>query len=81
MPSYTSDAEYDHEIDASNRTVLRKSIEQFQIQTNPAASAKDNSGNDYIGVDRTKEIALDHANLNESDIQFTKAKLKNEWLQ
>lgn len=75
---YTSDAEYDYEIDASNGTVVKKSIDQFQIQANPAASAANNSGNNYIGVDRAKEIALNHANLKESDVQFVKADLDND---
>ena len=75
---YTSDTKYDYEIDASNGTVLEKSIEQFQIQTNPTDSAINSSSNDYIGVDRAKEIALNHAQLNESDVQFAKAKLEND---
>ena len=76
---YTSDTKYDYEIDASNGTVLEKNIEQFQIQTNPTTdSAINSSGNDYIGVDRAKEIALNHARMNESDVQFAKAKLEND---
>ncbi len=75
---YTSDTKYDYEIDASNGTVLEKNIEQFQIQTNPTDSAINSSSNDYIGVDRAKEIALNHAQLNESDVQFAKAKLEND---
>ncbi len=75
---YTSDTKYDYEIDASNGTVLEKNIEQFQIQTNPTDSTINNSSNDYIGVDRAKEIALNHAQLSESDVQFAKAKLEND---
>ena len=75
---YTSDTKYDYEIDASNGTVLEKSIEQFQLQTPPTDSAINSSGNDYIGVDRAKEIALNHAQMNESDVQFAKAKLEND---
>lgn len=75
---YTSDTKYDYEIDASNGTVLEKNIEQFQIQTDPTNSAVNSSGNNYIGVDRAKEIALNHARLNESDVQFAKAKLEND---
>ncbi len=75
---YTSDTEYEYEIDASSGTVLEKNIEQFQIQTNPANSAINSSSNNYIGVDRAKEIALNHAQLNESDVQFVKAKLEND---
>ena len=75
---YTSDTKYDYEIDASNGTVLEKNIEQFQIQTNPTDGAINSSNNDYIGVDHAKEIALNHAQLNESDVQFAKAKLEND---
>lgn len=75
---YTSDTKYDYEMDVSNGTVLEKNIEQFQIQTNPTDSAINSSGNDYIGVDRAKEIALNHAQMNESDVQFAKAKLEND---
>ena len=75
---YTSDTEYEYEIDASSGTVLEKNIEQFQVQTNPTNSAINSSSNNYIGVDRAKEIALNHAQLNESDVQFVKAKLEND---
>ena len=75
---YTSDIEYEYEIDASSGTVLEKNIEQFQIQTDPTNSAVNSSVNNYIGVDRAKEIALNHAQLNESDVQFVKAKLEND---
>ena len=75
---YTSDTKYDYEIDASNGTVLEKNIEQFQSRTNPTDSTINNSSNDYIGVDRAKEIALNHAQMNESDVQFAKAKLEND---
>ncbi len=37
---YTSDTEYEYEIDASSGTVHEKNIEQFQIQTNPTDSTK-----------------------------------------
>lgn len=75
---YTSDTEYDYEIDASNGTVVKKSIEQFQFQENSSISAANGSDNNYIGIDHAKEIALSHANLSESDVQFTKAILENE---
>jgi len=75
---YTSDAEYDYEIDASNGTVVKKSIEQFQIQADSSISAANGSGDNYIGVDHAKEIALNHANLNKSDVRFAKAELEND---
>lgn len=75
---YTSDAEYDYEINASDKTVLEKSVEPFQIRENPVNSAPNSSDNHYIGVDRAKEIALNHANLSETDVVFTKEKLEND---
>lgn len=75
---YTSDTEYDYEISASDGTVLEKSVEQFQIQAALSGNTADGSDNHYIGVDHAKETALSHAGLNESDVQFTKAKLEND---
>ena len=75
---YTSDTKYEYEIDASSGTVLKKNSEQFQIRTNSTNSTINSSSNDYIGVDHAKEIALNHAQLNESDVQFVKAKLEND---
>lgn len=87
---YSDDIEYEYEIDASNGTVLEKSMQQFQVQTEPAGCAAESSGStggvdrttvdagSYIGVDRAKEIALNHANMSEADVQFAKAKLEND---
>ena len=75
---YTSDTEYDYEINASDGAVLEKSVKSFQGQPNSADSGVNSSGNNYIGVDRAKEIALNHANLNETDVVFAKAKLEND---
>ena len=75
---FTSDTEYEYEINASDGTVVEKSIESFQTRTNQTDSKANSSNNNYIGVDRAKEIALNHANLNESDVQFAKAKLEND---
>lgn len=72
---YTSDTEYDYEINASDGTVREKSTEAFNIQSNGGNTG----GNDsYIGVDRAKQIALDHAGFTESQVQFSKAKLEND---
>lgn len=73
---YTSDAEYDYKINASDGTVLEKSIEQFQVQANPTDSSANSPGNNYIGADRAKEIALIHAGLSESDVQSAKTTLE-----
>ena len=75
---YTSDTEYDYEINASDGTVVEKSVEAFRLQENPAGNAANSANNNYIGVDRAKEIALSHANLTESDVRFAKAKLEKD---
>lgn len=73
---YTSDMEYDYEIYAADGTVKEKNTEAFRIETNDSAGA--NSSDQYIGVDRAKEIALNHAGLTEAEVQFSKAKLEND---
>lgn len=75
---YTVDTEYDYEINASDGAVLEKSVESFRVQANTADGGGNSSGDNYIGVDRAKEIALSHANLNEADVMFKKAKLEND---
>lgn len=75
---YTSDAEYEYEIDASNGSVHSKSTETF-----PAAQGSGNGGADVlkegdIGAERAKEIALEHAGLTESDVRFVKAELDRD---
>lgn len=74
---YTSDAEYDYEISASDGTVLEKNTERFHTPHNPAGHTAD-SHDSYIGADRAKEIALNHAALNESDVRITKAELDHD---
>lgn len=70
---YTADSEYDYEINAGDGTVKEKSVETFRVKSG------ENIGNaEYIGVDRAKEIALEHAGLTETDVQFSKAKLEND---
>lgn len=74
---YTSEAEYDYEINASDGSVRERNTDTFRIYTDT-----DNSGitsnNDYIGVDKAKEIAVNHAGLTEAQVQFSKAKLEND---
>lgn len=72
---YTSDTEYDYEINASDGTVKGKSTEAFNVQAN---GGNTNGSDSYIGVDRAKQIALDHAGFTESQVQFSKAKLEND---
>lgn len=47
-----------------------------QVQTQPQTSASAASGSDYIGTDKAKSIALNHAGL--SKVAFTKSELDSD---
>ena len=67
---YAGNKEYDYEILAANGTILSydADIEGYRI---PSSTSSSSSG--YIGVERAKEIALQHAGLNASGVNFVKA--------
>ena len=67
---YAGNKEYDYEILASNGTILSydADIEGYRI---PSSTSSSSSG--YIGVERAKEIALQHAGLSASGVNFVKA--------
>ena len=67
---YAGNKEYDYEILASNGTILSydADIEGYRI---PSSTSTSSSG--YIGVERAKEIALQHAGLSASGVNFVKA--------
>ena len=69
---YAGNKEYDYEILASNGTILSydADIEGYRI---PSTTSTSSSG--YIGVERAKEIALQHAGLSASGVTFVKAEL------
>ena len=87
----TADAEYDYEIDALSGEICAKSVEyRSGTQATEKKSEKDSEkaqsttetptdeSSSYIGVDRAKSIALNHAGLSESDVNFSKAKLEKD---
>ena len=67
---YAGNKEYDYEILAANGTILSydADIEGYRI---PSSTSTSSSG--YIGVERAKEIALQHAGLSASGVNFVKA--------
>lgn len=67
---YSIDAEYEISIDIDTKEIIKYDIDYKE---------KQNTNSDYIGISKAKEIALNHANLNESDITWHKAKLDNEY--
>ena len=72
---YAGNKEYDYEILASDGTILSydADIEGYRI---PSSTSTSSSG--YIGVDRAKQIALEHAGLSSSDVNFVKAELDED---
>ena len=76
----TSSTEYEYEIDASTGSVRARSMESRASGTaDGAASSSASSGSaGYIGVDRAKEIAVEHAGLSAGAVVFTKAKLEKD---
>lgn len=73
---YTSDREYEYEINGTTGAIVDKSIEGFRGNGGQAGSGG-STGTD-IGVDQAKSIALNHAGLSASDVTFSKAKLEND---
>ena len=72
---YAGNKEYDYEILASNGTILSydADIEGYRI---PSSTSTSSSG--YISVERAKEIALQHAGLSSSGVNFDKAEFDHD---
>ena len=72
---YAGNKEYDYEILASNGTILSydADIEGYRI---PSSTSSSSSG--YISVERAKEIALQHAGLSSSGVNFDKAEFDHD---
>ena len=65
---YTSDREYEYEIDAESGNIIKKESERRAGSSAPA-----NTGSD-IGIEEAKLVALKHCGLSASDVVFTTAK-------
>lgn len=72
---YAGNKEYDYEILAADGTILSydADIEGYRI---PSSTSSSSSG--YIGVERAKEIALQHAGLSSSGVNFVKAEFDHD---
>ena len=70
---YSSDAEYDYEINAATGEILSKSMDTHLAQGNTSQD-----GTDYISVDKAKEIALADSKTDAASANFIKAKLEND---
>lgn len=67
---FAGQTEYDYEIDAATGDIRKKSFDT----TGGTASATGQN----ITVEQAKALALEHAGLAETDVNFTKAKLEND---
>ncbi len=79
---YTSSHEYEYEINAVTGAVHDKSVEALEKKENKGteskATGKTVDSSNYIGVDKAKSIAVNHAGLSISEVTFSKAKLDND---
>lgn len=82
---YTDDKEYDYEISAYSGKVTDKDVDARRVQnttssvvSTPDTSVSSNTATEFIGTDRAREIALEHAGLNASDVTFAKTKLDED---
>lgn len=69
---YTSTTEYEYEINAKTGKITDKSSETVSGHGN------EHGQNNYIGVDKAKEIAVKHAGFTTSGVTFRKAKLEHD---
>lgn len=70
---FTSTHEYEYEIDAATGAVRSRSAEAFQTAAPSAAP-----GGSYIGMDRAKSIALEHAGLTSAQVSFTHTRMDRD---
>lgn len=73
--------EYDYEIDAATGKILKSEKERdddIPVTTNPSTQTNTNTGN-LIGKDRAKEIALNHAGVQASEVRGLECELDREW--
>lgn len=70
---HTSTHEYEYEIAAATGAVYSRSAEAFQAAPPSAAP-----GGAYIGMDRAKAAALDHAGLTAAQVTFTHASMDRD---
>ena len=73
----TSDKKYDYEINAINGNIIEKDVETTRAQQTAIPSGNTNNNN-YIGVEKAKQIALSDANVSSSSVTFTKTRLDSD---
>lgn len=76
---YTAAHEYEYEIDAATGRIYSRSVETLQTSLPSAApSAAPSGGSTYIGIERARSIALDHAGLTSSQAIVTKSSMDRD---
>ena len=68
----TSDMKYDYEIIASTGKIVEKDAERYYNGTSQGGSSE------FISVDKAKNIAADHAGLQDGSYTFSKSKLEED---
>lgn len=66
---YDNEKEYEISIDVETKEIVSFKEDYLSNYNN------NNTTNDYIGVDKAREIVLNHAGLNSSDVRFSKVEL------
>ena len=66
---YDNEKEYEISIDVETKEIVSFKEDYLGNYNN------NNTTNDYIGVDKAREIVLNHAGLNSSDVRFSKVEL------
>ena len=69
---YDSEKEYELSIDVNTKEVVVYKEDYLKIDNSSNNTTVDNG---YIGVERAKQVAAEHAGLNISDVVFSKAEL------
>ncbi len=69
---YDTEKEYEISIDIDTKEIINYQEDYFHTHHN---NSNTTTTNDYIGVERAKEIVLNHAGLNSNDVTFHKVEL------
>lgn len=69
---YDTEKEYEISIDIDTKEIINYQEDYFHTHHN---NSNTTTTNDYIGVERAKEIVLNHTGLNSSDVTFHKVEL------
>lgn len=79
---YTNSTKYEYDIDAASGAVNEFTHKAFVQSATAAGGATPSkwqaSSDSAIGIDKAKELALQHAGLSASQVKFTKAKLDRD---